>query len=219
MNIRTSESHPLRIDVLDYPDGAGRIGLTLCPGKQQANARTGAWARDLETDMDVIRRWGACAVASLIEDHEFRQLQVEGLQRAVESRGMEWCHLPIPDCRAPGEAFLDRWPEMGLFLHLHLARGEKLLLHCMDGLGRTGTVAAQLLIETGIAPQEAIRRVRAVRPNAIETPAQEQYLHALPEKDLGIPRDLEKRKARAIKLERSTAEAGAFEVIHQPGAR
>jgi len=37
-------------------------------------------------------------------------------------------------------------------------------------------VAACLLVELGVAPQDAIRRVRAARPNAIETAAQERYI-------------------------------------------
>lgn len=219
MRIRTSQTHPLRIDAVDYPDGPGRIGLTLCPGKEQPDAKTGAWARDLEADMEVIHRWGARAVVTLIEPQELEQLQVEGLPRAVKTRGMGWCHLPIPDRHAPDERFISAWPESGLGLHLHLLRGENVLLHCMGGLGRTGTVAAQLLIETGMTPAEAIRRVRAVRPNAIETRAQEHYLQDLPERDFRIPREPEKRRAVATHLERSTAEAGAFEVLYSPEPR
>ncbi len=36
-------------------------------------------------------------------------------------------------------------------------------------------VAAMLLVMTGEDPRRAIERVRAVRPGAIETPAQEAY--------------------------------------------
>jgi len=51
-------------------------------------------------------------------------------------------------------------------------------VHCKGGLGRAGMVAALLLIETGDPPGAAIRKVRAVRPGAIETPAQERYVLA-----------------------------------------
>ena len=47
-------------------------------------------------------------------------------------------------------------------------------VHCAAGLGRTGTLAAQLLVLQGVAPDEAILRVRQARPGTIETPAQEQ---------------------------------------------
>jgi len=41
------------------------------------------------------------------------------------------------------------------------------------GLGRTGMAAALLLVERGIAPEDAIAAVRRARPGAIETRGQE----------------------------------------------
>jgi ADP-ribosyl-[dinitrogen reductase] hydrolase len=49
-------------------------------------------------------------------------------------------------------------------------------VHCRGGLGRAGTVAARLLAELGMAPADAISRVRAVRPGAIQTQAQREYV-------------------------------------------
>jgi len=43
-------------------------------------------------------------------------------------------------------------------------------------LGRTGTIAARLLIEFGLNPDDAIKEVRASRSGAIETSSQEQYV-------------------------------------------
>lgn len=50
MNPRTSQSHPLRIATV-LPVAGGRLGMTLCPGKQDALAMTGPWARDLGLDL------------------------------------------------------------------------------------------------------------------------------------------------------------------------
>jgi hypothetical protein len=47
--IKTSLSHPLRIDSVSAPDG-GLIGMTFCPGKQTEGLYTGLWQRDLVTD-------------------------------------------------------------------------------------------------------------------------------------------------------------------------
>lgn len=86
---KTSMSDPLRIAVVT-PDGIqGRIGITLCPGKTDGTAMSGPWARDLDLDLDVIQRWGATALISLIEDQEFELLSVHGLGNAVETRHME----------------------------------------------------------------------------------------------------------------------------------
>ncbi len=53
------------------------------------------------------------------------------------------------------------------------------LLHCRGGLGRTGVVAARLLMEFGVPVKDAVRTVRAARPGTIETSAQERYLRDL----------------------------------------
>lgn len=64
----------------------------------------------------------------------------------------------------------------GQKLHRRLDAGERLLIHCRGGLGRTGLVAGRILVERGLKPQEAIRQIRLVRPHAIETPEQEAYV-------------------------------------------
>jgi hypothetical protein len=51
---------------------------------------------------------------------------------------------------------------------------------CIRGAVKSaGTIGARLLIELGMEPYSAIRRVRAVRPGAIETAEQEQYVLAI----------------------------------------
>ena len=74
---RTSHTHPLQIPSVTPGEGLGRIGISFCPGKWQAAAMTGAWARNLEVDLDAIARWGAVAVVTLVESHELVALRVE----------------------------------------------------------------------------------------------------------------------------------------------
>ena len=59
-----------------------------------------------------------------------------------------------------------------------IGEGFSVALHCRGGKGRTGTIAARVLVELGSAPALAIERVRAVRPGSIETRAQEEFVHA-----------------------------------------
>jgi ADP-ribosyl-[dinitrogen reductase] hydrolase len=52
-------------------------------------------------------------------------------------------------------------------------------MHCRGGCGRSGTIAARLLVELGLAePAEAIQKVRFSRPCAIERPEQEAVVLA-----------------------------------------
>jgi protein-tyrosine phosphatase len=174
MKLRTSETDPLWI--AEIPTGGGVIGVTLCPGKRGASVFGQGWARDLATDVAAIARWGATAVVTLIEDHEFEMLGVQGLPQAVRAAGMEWHHLPIVDVSAPDERFERAWPQTWSRLRGRLGSGERVVVHCRGGLGRAGTVAALILVECGELPAVAIERVRTARPGAIETAGQERWV-------------------------------------------
>lgn len=174
VNPRTSLSHPLHIATL--PMGTGAVGVTFCPGKQGDSVFGAPWARDVGLDLDVIQAWGAGAVLTLVEGHELISLGVPDLGERIVERGLQWHHLPIADLNPPGPIFEAGWPAVAAQLHRLIADGGRILVHCRGGLGRAGTVAACLLVELGEAPGTAIRRVRAARPHAIETAAQERYV-------------------------------------------
>ena len=55
-----------------------------------------------------------------------------------------------------------------------MAAGEAAAVHCGGGLGRTGTLLACYLLTSseGLGAEGALRRVRALRPGSVETPAQ-----------------------------------------------
>lgn len=176
--IRTSQTHPLQIAAISPAPGMGRIGVTFCPGKKQHTAATGAWNRDLDLDIQAIADWGAAAVLTLIEDHEFAVLKVEGLGDAVRARHMDWLHAPIQDVSIPDRDFEAAWPVIGENLRARLRAGFDVVVHCKGGLGRAGMIAARLCVELGVEPGAAIREVRRVRPGAIETTAQESHVRA-----------------------------------------
>lgn len=178
--VRTSRSHPLRIDAVSAGETGGLIGITFCPGKCGPSLYDFRWERDLAADLDVIVAWGARAVVTLIEAHEFELLGIPELGAQVLARGIDWHPLPIPDVQPPGEGFEAGWQRSGPVLRNDLLAGQRVLVHCRGGLGRAGTVAARLLVELGVPAVEAIRRVRAARPGAIETTQQEQYVLNLP---------------------------------------
>jgi ADP-ribosylglycohydrolase/protein-tyrosine phosphatase len=130
----------------------------------------------MEADLAAIVDWGASAVVTLIEEHEFGLLGVEALPRAVQAAGIEWHWLPIPDVDVPDGRFGARWVYAGARVRERLRAGERVLVHCRGGLGRAGMVAAGILVEFGMPPREAIAAVRRVRPGAIETAAQEAWV-------------------------------------------
>lgn len=97
----------------------------------------------------------------------------------IGQAGMSYAEAPISDYSAPDSAFLRAWPVLKNDLLRRLEAGEKVFLHCRAGLGRSGTITAALLISGGMTPDDAIQAVRAVRPGAIETSGQVEWLRSL----------------------------------------
>ncbi|HTN15595.1 MAG TPA: ADP-ribosylglycohydrolase family protein [Sphingomonadaceae bacterium] len=185
--MRTSTSHPLQIAALEPAEGHGLIGVTFCPGKVQQGAMTGSWNRDLAMDLDAICAWNASVVVTLVEEHELAQLQVPQLGEEVLARHMDWYHLPIADRSIPDAAFEEAWKSAGPALHSRLRAGANVLVHCMGGLGRAGTITSRLLVELGWNPAEAAAQVRQVRPGAIETQGQMDYVLSFQHVPLAAP--------------------------------
>lgn len=175
MQVKSSITHPLKIDELAAP-GGGSIGVTFCPGKCGPSLFGHNWERDLGADLEAVKLWGAQLVLTLVEDFELEALKVAGLGDAVQRLGMRWLHLPITDVSVPSARFEEQWRDELPELLETLRQGGKVLVHCKGGLGRAGMVAALMLIELGERPEAAIRRVREARPGAIETSAQERYV-------------------------------------------
>lgn len=217
--LRTSADNPLRI--AELPVGDGLIGITFAPGKQQADGLTGWHARDLAADLDQIAAWNAALVVTLVEEHELTALGIAGIGAEVGRRHMQWRHWPIGDYQVPGAAFEAAWPTRSAQLRSLLACGGRVLIHCKGGLGRAGAVAGRLLVEGGLTPEAAIAAVRAVRPKAIETPAQEAWVGAgrpapLPEADKGCDAAKDRAVGALLGLAVGDAVGAALEFSPKP---
>ena len=168
---------PIYVDFLDQGDTGlpGRIGMTIAPGKKA----DGWWDRDLDTDLKRLRDEYSCdLLVSLMEDDEYRWLQIEGLFERAATHGIAVLRFPIKDARPPRDGEMPQFHELiGQILEAARA-GQTVVIHCRGGLGRTGTVAAACLVALGHPPAEAIERVRAARTGAVETPAQERWIEA-----------------------------------------
>jgi len=171
---RTSLTHPLIINTI--PVAAGELGLTFCPGKKQPNAMTGSWSRNIDLDIATIKSWGADTIISLLEDFEYEELQVLELPEIYLREFKTWYNLPIPDKNAPDKNWLENWRTIRERIHVQLNEGEKIMIHCKGGFGRTGTVAAMILMDFGYSAADAIAECRKARELSVETTSQEQFL-------------------------------------------
>jgi protein-tyrosine phosphatase len=71
--------------------------------------------------------------------------------------------FPIHDLNAPT---LEHTEPMLHDLLERIGRGEHLLMHCAAGIGRTGMIAACILVRQGMTVQDSLERVRTSRPGA-----------------------------------------------------
>jgi ADP-ribosyl-[dinitrogen reductase] hydrolase len=203
MSARTSETHPLIIDEIQVPGCTGVIGITFCPGKKDNHSPTGIWDRDLETDMSAIKEWQTTCLVTLMEDHEFELLGVKQLPFKAQEHCLNWFHLPIRDVSIPDARFHGSWPDIGLHLMDDLKDGGRVVIHCRGGLGRSGIVAALLLIEAGMDSRSAVEVVREARPGAIETIQQEAYVRGY-QVTLSVIHNLSDKKRKQLHFQGGT---------------
>jgi len=124
-----------------------------------------------------------------MEEVELFELGLHALPGQLRSLGITWHLVPLVDTGVPDPSFDWRWATVSPGLAAVLQQRGRVLIHCKDGLRRTGFVTARLLVELGCRPEDAINRVRAARPGAIDSVEQERYVldarrsHDLVDKD------------------------------------
>ena len=99
----------------------------------------------------------------------------------LQRHGLREVHLPVKDFAAPSPEQIERAVRT---IHEALMAGEAVAVHCGGGLGRTGTVLACYILAStdGLGAEEAVRRVRELRPGSVETQAQLAVVQAWAER-------------------------------------
>jgi protein-tyrosine phosphatase len=96
----------------------------------------------------------------------------------LSALGIDLVHSPVKDFSVPSIEQAARLTEM---IFSDVTEGKNVLIHCMGGLGRTGTIAACVLVRTGISPDDAVAKVRSVRPDTLENDAQVGFVREFAE--------------------------------------
>ncbi|QCO56283.1 protein phosphatase [Pseudorhodobacter turbinis] len=136
----------MAFELAEIAVGGGVLGLCACP---QA------------ADVPALR---ADLVLTLLEE------MPAGLAAALAGAAIAQRHFPIADFCVPPQDSMGEWAALSHDLHGVLAQGGRVIIHCRAGCGRTGMIALRLMEEA--REPDALARLRAVRPCAVETEAQ-----------------------------------------------
>ena len=134
--------------------------------------RGGDWLRD---DIAKWKQAGINSVLSLLTPEEESDLDLRGEAGEVRAQGVEFTSFPIPDRQIPrSEAKLS---QVLVGIARDLSAGRNVLVHCRQGIGRSGLAAACLLVKNGLSPGAAVDSVSAARGLPVpETTEQREWI-------------------------------------------
>jgi protein tyrosine phosphatase (PTP) superfamily phosphohydrolase (DUF442 family) len=133
------------------------------------------------------------AVGGRIHPEDIRRLAATGVTRVVDTRaehcddatalaahGIELLYLPTPDTYPLS---IDQLREGSDWILRQLADGQRVLVHCEHGVGRSVLLVAATLVAGGMRAEEAIRLVQARRwqaaPNHMQMLRLQQFERAV----------------------------------------
>ena len=148
--------------------GSGRLCVMAKP-------TSGEW---IDEEFDAIKAFGISRVVSLLEAPEAYSVGLSHEERYCRDRGIDFVQYEIKDREIP-----DSETDFLLLiqaLHSGIAEGLDTVIHCRAGIGRTGVVAAAILIKHGLGGSESFDTVSAARCVQVpDTEQQKEYVLAL----------------------------------------
>lgn len=177
--VGTSETDPILVDFLpnDELGTPGRLGMTFAPG-MWAGSVGGRWERDLAADIRALEEeYDTDVLVSLMEDQEYRGYRIPELLERDSIGGIEILRFAIKDMGVPREAESKGFEAFVRDVVRRTEQGQNVVVHCRGGLGRTGTLAACVLVALGRhTADEAIAVVREARKGTVQTREQEDFV-------------------------------------------
>lgn len=159
------------------PQARSTIVMSGAPGVfVGADGALGLCEETLIGEMLRLRDHKVDLLIGLIEDEELGSVAYEDIAEAATRVGIEVMRLPLRDFRGPNTVQSELWEGMMDRAVSSFQNGHSIALHCLAGIGRSGMMAACLLVRLGASPQDALERIRALQPEALETEEQVAYL-------------------------------------------
>ena len=115
----------------------GNLGLMARP-------RGNDWLFD---ELRTLKTYGTDTLVSLLEQNEEAELGLQNERSICDELSIKFISFPIKDRSVP--ASKQEFLALAEQLSTELARGRKIVIHCRMGIGRTGMLAAGVLIQHG----------------------------------------------------------------------
>jgi protein-tyrosine phosphatase len=150
---------------VELPEGhAGRLFLHSMPGRYEAYE-------------DARQEIARCHIARVVCLAPLAEVRTKSplYAQAIEATHSPWRQelFPVPDYGVPEDR--DTFWRLAQRLAAALQSGERVLIHCGAGIGRTGTLAICVLLALGMTTDHARAAVRAAGSSP-ETAAQQEVI-------------------------------------------
>ncbi|MFH1436287.1 MAG: dual specificity protein phosphatase family protein [Pseudomonadota bacterium] len=118
-------------------------------------------------DFEELKKRGIGVLVTLLE----RAIPFDIVMRG----GLIPAHIPIDDFGPPT---IRQVEEFCALVDRMKSEGKAVAVHCLAGLGRTGTMAAAYLIhDSGLEAGDAMKKIRVIEPGYIQSSEQEGFIH------------------------------------------
>jgi protein-tyrosine phosphatase len=121
----------------------------------------------LADSLKSLKEAGAQAVITMMTLAELSENQADALPSLCADLHMDWFHLPCKTA-VPEEPFEQAFAREKKSLLALVRSGGTLVIHCHGGSGRTGMMAAVLMLESGYQPAQVKKQVQLIRPKSLD---------------------------------------------------
>lgn len=118
----------------------------------------GEW---LDGDFRFYMDSGITLIVSLLEDPEANELGLKDEKDIAARNGIKFLSFPIADRGVPESVY--RFQAFISSLYEQIEGGAHASVHCRAGIGRSGLVAAAVLLHEGLEPEEAFALISEAR--------------------------------------------------------
>ena len=140
----------------------------------------------MEAEVKDLKKQGITTIVSLLENHEIRELSIDGFDKECLKQAVNHIHYPMED-RAIPDSIL-QFDAFAKSLKERIDNDEKLLVHCRMGIGRSSMISAAILLNFDAKLQDVFSFISEKRELSVpDVMTQKDFIERYQEKLLRTP--------------------------------